>query len=387
MLGQLLLGAINFPTNVMFHIAPNLRDHDPHYGFTPTSYALIFGILSGTSMPIAAWIGVSSAPEDNDETPRENKQEFEQLCALMMAFGAGALLFAVTVELYGHALHQVDEGTLGLDEMFTIIFGALCGGAFYLTVSRWLDKYLSGETDEDAEKGSIADDMKKQDEDADKKKRSGSQLWAKAKSLVIKPKLQDIIRQVHTEKKLKARQQALITAAGDVQHAKSVALALFLGLLVDGVPEGVLMGFLSAEGHLTPVLIISLFVANFPEAFSSASLLKKAKMSNGKIIGMWAGLCLLVGCMAGLSCFILLYNFPNFGKPGHADGHKLPVEVLIGISLVEGVTGGSMIACISSVMLPEAFEGAGKAGPFWSQSGFLCLSGFLMSAAMKATFG
>merc|ERR1719440_1663924 len=99
----------------------------------------------------------------------------------------------------------------------------------------------------------------------------------------------------------------MTAAADDVQHAKSVALALFLGLLVDGVPEGVLMGFLSAEGHLTPVLIISLFVANFPEAFSSASLLIQAKMSTSKIIGMWTGLCLLVGCLSGLSCYLLLH--------------------------------------------------------------------------------
>jgi len=35
------------------------------------------------------------------------------------------------------------------------------------------------------------------------------------------------------------------------------------------------MGFLSAEGHLTPVLIISLFIANFPESFSSASIMQE----------------------------------------------------------------------------------------------------------------
>merc|ERR1719159_599988 len=97
----------------------------------------------------------------------------------------------------------------------------------------------------------------------------------------------------------------------EVQRAKSVAFALFLGLLVDGVPEGILMGFLSAEGHLTPVLIISLFVANFPEAFSSASLLMEAQMGYGTIIGMWTGLCLLVGCLCGASCYLLLSMYPE----------------------------------------------------------------------------
>merc|ERR1719329_238465 len=96
-------------------------------------------------MPIAACIGIYSAPDDSTEEGKKKMKEYDRMCALMMAFGAGALLFAVTVELYGHALHQVDQGKLGLDEMFTIIFGALCGGAFYLTISQWLDNYLCEE--------------------------------------------------------------------------------------------------------------------------------------------------------------------------------------------------------------------------------------------------
>merc|ERR1719331_2013325 len=114
-----------------------------------------------------------------------------------------------------------------------------------------------------------------------------------------------------TQKELqtvRAREKALraLHDPEEIQHAKSVALALFLGLLVDGVPEGILMGFLAAEGHLTPVLIISLFVANFPEAFSSASLLISARMPVYKIIGMWTSLCILVGCLSGLACYLLL---------------------------------------------------------------------------------
>merc|ERR1740130_116272 len=145
-------------------------------------------------------------------------------------------------------------------------------------------------------------------------------------------------------KNKKGREMAMRMAMdpAEVQHAKSVAFALFLGLLVDGIPEGILMGFLSAEGHLTPVLIISLFVANFPEAFSSSSLLVQAQMSIPKIIGMWSGLCALVGCLAGFSCWALLAAYPDFGKAG-LEQQSLPVAVLLCIALVEGLTGGAMI--------------------------------------------
>merc|ERR1719433_663603 len=114
-------------------------------------------------------------------------------------------------------------------------------------------------------------------------------------------------------------------ASPEAQKAKKVALALFLGLLIDGVPEGVLMGFLAAEGHLSPVLIISLFVANFPEAFSSASLLVTAGMPLKFIVAMWTGLAILVGCLSGLSCSLLLLAYPNFGQPGE----DLPQGILI----------------------------------------------------------
>jgi len=395
-----------------------LHEHDPSYGMHPAMFALVFGILSGTSLPIGAWLGVVLAPVK------------AETCALMMAFGAGALLFAVTVELYGHALAQVADGDLGLMEIFTTIFGAFIGCAFYLTINQWLDDYMMHQIPHDMESGeegaiegaadekdtaaiqdapqetdSLMKELKKQRDAAEAEKATveeapskGKSLWAKAvpTSLANKSSAVKAARIIKTMSlmakddlsRVRGREKAMraLHDPKDIQHAKSVAFALFLGLLVDGVPEGVLMGFLAAEGHLTPVLIISLFVANFPEAFSSASLLVQAKMSMAKIVGMWTGLCLLVGGLGGLSCYLLLLAYPEFGKGG-LHSSELPMPVLLGISLVEGITGGAMIACISAVMLPEAFERAGKNGPFYTQSGFWCTSGFLLSVALKALFG
>merc|ERR1719502_2423663 len=104
----------------------------------PALYALVFGILSGSSLPLAACLGIAFSPVR------------DKVCALMMAFGAGALLFAVTVELYGHALHEVSAGNLGLLEMFTTIFGALGGAAFYLTINQWLEEWLEQDEKPDA---------------------------------------------------------------------------------------------------------------------------------------------------------------------------------------------------------------------------------------------
>jgi zinc transporter ZupT len=422
--------------------AGQLRDHDPYFGMTPAMYALVFGTISGLSLPIGACLGILLSPVP------------PKLCALMMAFGAGALLFAVTVELYGHALREVEKGRLGLIEMFTTIFGALVGAAFYLVINHWLEEHFDkAEEEEDAlsarandegaksrtssmSMSSLGDDVEGQplppkietvkltshkhkghgmvsalrdqqeiDEEIKAVEKQNVNVKAKAgwKKLRSHVKMMGAVSHIRkltdseSMAKIRPREKIIraVISPEDVRHAKSVAFALFLGLLVDGVPEGILMGFLSAEGHLTPVLLISLFVANFPEAFSSASLLIKAQMPIFVIVGMWSGLCLLVGCLCGLSCYLLLYFFPAYGaQNGHGDhaAGALPFSVLLGISLVEGLTGGSMIACISAVMLPEAFEQSGgkeekNNWSFYTQSGFLCTAGFLMSVSMKATFG
>jgi len=138
------------------------------------------------------------------------------------------------------------------------------------------------------------------------------------------------------------------------------------------------MGFLAAEGHLSWVLVFSLLVANFPEAFSSASLMRQAGESKAKIIGMWSGLCLLVGALAGIACFCLMFLFPSYPH-----GH-LPQGCLLTVSLVEGLTGGAMIACIATVMLPEAFQRSDKRGALCASSGFLCVVGFIVAVVLKA---
>merc|ERR1719410_2563490 len=56
-----------------------------------------------------------------------------------MAFGAGCLLFAVTVELYAHTLHELAHGNVGYLEMGFQTCGALGGAYFYMWMNKWLE--------------------------------------------------------------------------------------------------------------------------------------------------------------------------------------------------------------------------------------------------------
>jgi hypothetical protein len=353
-----------------------------------------------------------------------------------MALGAGALLFAVTVELYGHALRELEMGRAGIFELLSTVAGALVGCIFYLWVNRWLEQTLEQaheETSDSVEGGenshttaaispsapsettplyrqkapntlgvsnALAEERRRwsqlstpgghssQREDSFTRMTS----WGAGSDdhMSIKSRGRDMVLNRislgSTSGSPKPITGTPISPAsiaqvdpGMAERGKHVAFALFLGILVDGVPEGLLMGFLAAEGHLSAVLIISLIVANFPEAFSSASLMKQGGVSNVKIVSMWTSLCIMVGVLAGLACFLIKHFFPTYPH-----GDNLPQGLLIAVAVIEGITGGAMIACIATVMLPEAFQRAGKEGLLCCSSGFLCTAGFLVAVVLKA---
>lgn len=411
------------------------------FGMHPALYAFVLGTASGGSLIIGAIVGCRLAPVS------------DLSCSAMMAFGAGALLFAVTIELYAHALHELREGHISLvTEFFVILISAMIGAMFYLWINRHLEKYMLGDEEEgtdsemagqggglscssqassakssafpwkasestplvDKNAGQATGSSSTSETPEEKKKRlrdKAKAMWTKARTSVkftnfVKlqamrnvrgrekglrhlmvemqrmaskiglesPRPSQLVGKTNTQIEFEAEERNEI-----VKRAKLVALQLFLGLLVDGVPEAILMGFLAARGHLTPVFIVALFFANFPEAFSSASLLTVARQPMWGIVGMWTFLCVLVGVVAGIACWCLLALYP-----GYATGEPLPLPVLMGISSIEGLTGGSMIACIAAVMLPEAFERMGKEPPLLLSSGFMCAVGFLTAVLLKA---
>jgi len=79
-----------------------------------------------------------------------------------LAFGAGALLFAVTVELYGEALHELERDgfTHGAVEICVLVFFAILGAWGYLLLNRWMDKVLSGDHADHSHKKESKDEEK-----------------------------------------------------------------------------------------------------------------------------------------------------------------------------------------------------------------------------------
>jgi CRP-like cAMP-binding protein len=152
-------------------------------------------------------------------------------------------------------------------------------------------------------------------------------------------------------------------------------LAIWLGILIDGIPESIVIGAGLADLlverahiveqlrflHIIPyTLIAGLFLSNFPEALSSAANMRKQGMGNKKIMFMWTSLMILTGIGAGLG-FLL--------------GGILPLTWIV---FTEGGAAGAMLTMIASAMIPEAVHlGSPHA------VGLSTLSGFLSAIVFK----
>ena len=154
------------------------------------------------------------------------------------------------------------------------------------------------------------------------------------------------------------------------EHAGgSAALAIWMGIALDGIPESLIIGMLvviaAASGTaMSLAFIAGVFLANLPEAMSSAVTMKRQGSSFGKIFWMWMSLCVMTGMGALVGAFIF---------PAHPEG-----ALRYFISGIEGLAAGAMLTMIAETMLPEAFEQGGG-----TIVGLSTLIGFLAALGVK----
>lgn len=159
------------------------------------------------------------------------------------------------------------------------------------------------------------------------------------------------------------------------QEHENAPLAIWLGILLDGIPESLILGsglavLLVERGEaakglrfldvLPYTLIAGLFLSNLPEALYSSANMKKQGLSPARILGLWTSLMLITGIGSGLGYLLA-------GALSHT-----------WFSLFEGVAAGAMLTMIASTMIPEAVH-------FGSANivGLSTLAGFVVSLLFK----
>jgi len=155
-----------------------------------------------------------------------------------------------------------------------------------------------------------------------------------------------------------------ILAEGREHSHGHAARAIWLGILIDGIPESLVIGMLAvSSGGISMGFIAGVFLANMPEAMSSAVSMRANEMSLKKIYLMWGSITL----MTGVGAFFGAIMFPE-----NPTGDLF--YLMVGI---ESLAAGAMLTMIAETMLPEAFEQGGAI------VGLSTLGGFLVALTVK----
>ena len=130
--------------------------------------------------------------------------------------------------------------------------------------------------------------------------------------------------------------------------------AIFVGTLLDNVPESIILGMsLALGGAINLAFLVAVFVSNLPEGVAGSINLQTAGRSRRTIFWMWTSLVFISAACAGLG-YILIRWLPG------ADGH-----------IAQAFAAGAMLTMLADAMMPEAFEHGGMLVGLFTVLGFL----------------
>lgn len=148
--------------------------------------------------------------------------------------------------------------------------------------------------------------------------------------------------------------------AGHAPDASNSGMAIFIGTIMDAIPETAMIGLgLAAGNGVSVALIAAIFISNLPEGISSTTGLKKGGFSTKKVLFMW-GFVLLASALSSLAGYSLLDQVSEDTQ-----------------AILSSFAAGAIIAMISSTMMPEAYE---KAGPV---VGFITACGIFITLMLQ----
>ncbi len=148
---------------------------------------------------------------------------------------------------------------------------------------------------------------------------------------------------------------------GEVAAASPTeARNLFVGMVIDGVPESVAVGLSLHLGSvgISLALVGSIFIAGLPEAIGVAAALLAGGYSISKILIRF-GIVVVIGAVSGVLGYQALYG----------QNPEL-------IALIQAIAAGALLVVVVNEMVPIAIRGIQR----WA--GVIAASGFVFSAAI-----
>lgn len=125
-------------------------------------------------------------------------------------------------------------------------------------------------------------------------------------------------------------------------HEDSSALAIVLGIVLDGIPESVVLGLTVLDGAVSAAVVAAVFLSNLPEAIAATAGLTASGWNRRRIFGLWS-LVTVVSGLAALAGFALF----DTASPGV-------------LAFVLAFAAGAILTMLADTMMPEAFEHGGR---------------------------
>jgi ZIP family zinc transporter len=140
-------------------------------------------------------------------------------------------------------------------------------------------------------------------------------------------------------------------------------LAILLGIILDGIPESAVIGLtLLGSGEVGVAMLVAVFISNVPEAIAATTSLRRGGWPMRRLFALWTATA--VGCAFASAA--------GYGLLAQASGAVL--------AFVLAFAGGAILAMLSTTMMPEAFDHAGRTVGLVTTFGFALAFGINWAA-------
>ena len=145
----------------------------------------------------------------------------------------------------------------------------------------------------------------------------------------------------------------------ETSHHSSLVVPMLLGIILDGIPESIVIGLGIFEGgKVSLAMLVAVFISNLPEAIAGTTGMKAGGWKNKRIILLW--LFISVVC-----AFSTLAGFTLFSSASET-----------WLAFIQSFAGGAILMVLANSMIPESYEHGGKL------TGIFMVLGFFVSVAM-----
>jgi zinc transporter, ZIP family len=143
------------------------------------------------------------------------------------------------------------------------------------------------------------------------------------------------------------------------EQAQGNSLGIFIGTLLDGIPESFILGAsLVTGGGVSVAFLAAVFISNLPEAMGATTGMSTAGWPKQRILGIWLA-------VAGVSALAA------------ASGYALTTVMSLDGVGTQAFAAGALLTMLTDSMVPEAFDNGGKA------AGLLTVFGFTVAFALS----